>query len=63
MLWGTSGRCQMGKVWGCSREVLLVVLEGLWTQVQGTWTVYGHTAVYLFLSCPKQRLIRAISTI
>lgn len=59
MLWGTSGHCQVGKVWGCSLEVLSVVLEGLWTQVQSTCSIHSHTTVCLFLSCPKQRLIRA----
>lgn len=49
MLWGTSGRCQMGKVWGYSQEVLLVMLEGLWTQVPSTWTIYRHTAVFFSL--------------
>lgn len=49
MLWGNSGRCQVGKVWGCSQEVLSVVLEGLWTQEQSTWSIYSYTTVYLSL--------------
>lgn len=54
MLWGTVDRCQEGKVWACIWDVLLVGLEGLWTQVLSIWTIYGHIAVHLYLSCPEQ---------
>lgn len=43
MLWETSERCQEGKVHlGMSWEVVLVGLEGLWTQVLTIWTIYVH---------------------
>lgn len=64
MLWGTGDRCQEGKVWGCSWDVLLVGLEGLWTRVLSIWTIlWPHCCPSLSL-LSRAGVIRAdISTI